>query len=263
MFTCLPVSRKSTTWLSASAPDLQRECGRARDPRFRSPVCYPVNRGPEILSEKTRNTRGTSCTPCHPARPRRAPPPFLHPHCTLPARSSPGGPLRRQIHCHGTTRLVKPPHFTARWPQSTTPVAQGLRNVRPARAQVRAGQQQADAAPRRHAARAHRGTEHAAHVQALLCVPVGGGGGLTGHHPLQYIQIILRNCNTNTKEGNSSRRDFTVLPILDTRDIKFKLATWAQRVDNVHFPQRENRTLFKWESSESESNAFLHHKRIN
>lgn len=90
-----------------------------------------------------------------------------------------------------------------------------------------------------------------------------GGRGATGHHPLQYIQIILRNCNTNTKEGNSSRRDFTVLPILDTRDIKFKLATWAQRVDNVHFPQRENRTLFKWESSESESNAFLHHKRIN
>lgn len=174
MFTCLPVSRKSTTWLSASAPDLQSEHGRARDPRFRSPVCYPVNRGPEILSEKTRNTRGTSCkpcpagcgarTPCHPARPRRAPPPSLHPHCTLPARSSPGGPLRRQVHCHGTTRLVKPPHFTARWPQSTTPVAQGLRNVRPARAQVRAGQQQADAAPQRHAARAHRGTEHAAHV---------------------------------------------------------------------------------------------------
>lgn len=80
MFTCLPVSRKSTTWLSASAPDLQSEHGRARDPRFRSPVCYPVNRGPEILSEKfqkyTRHQlqavpRGVWCS--HPVPPRSAP----------------------------------------------------------------------------------------------------------------------------------------------------------------------------------------------
>lgn len=100
MFTCLPVSRKSTTWLSVSAPDLQSEHGRARDPRFRSPVCYPVNRGPEILSEKFQKyTRHQ-----------------LHP---VPPRSAPSGPAALPSSALHAPR----PLVTGRPPQASDPLS--------------------------------------------------------------------------------------------------------------------------------------------